>query len=299
MSSLLREQADFKKRLAAQPSLKRHIVPRSADSENNLAAIGSQPPSAKKQRGESYFKDFRGRISTAVASAPVSATGSPLLTGQSSATRHAGTLVYHIINHLKKVCAPQTEEDIQTATGIQVNEVDNLRARLTENKKIIYDPDSETFEYKPDYDLRTKDDLLMLLQSRAYESGTDIKDLKDCVLNVREAAEPLVREGRVYTIRNKDNAPRLLFYNTHPAIRVSVGDEFKDLWHQVRVPDEADLSKELDFAGLKQMEVFQKKVTDPSDGKGKKAKQRNRRVKITNTHLEGIDLTKDYVVDAK
>ena len=31
----------------------------------------------------------------------------------------------------------------------------------------------------------------------------------------------------------------------------------------------------------------------------KKSKQRNRKVKITNTHLEGIDLTKDYEVEKK
>lgn len=46
-------------------------------------------------------------------------------------------------------------------------------------------------------------------------------------------------------------------------------------------------------AGLKTMEVFEKKViTEP---KQKKSKTRNRKGKITNTHLQNLDLTVDYV----
>jgi hypothetical protein len=46
-------------------------------------------------------------------------------------------------------------------------------------------------------------------------------------------------------------------------------------------------------AGLKTMEVFEKKViTEP---KQKKAKNRSRKGKITNTHLQNLDLTVDYV----
>ncbi|RKP37863.1 hypothetical protein BJ085DRAFT_23378, partial [Dimargaris cristalligena] len=191
---------------------------------------------------------------------------------------------------------PQSFEEIEIALGVDVKSSEEIRQRLIENTKIIFNADVGTLEYKPTYDLRTPDDLLTLLQSRTYECGTDIRDFKDCILNVREAAEALIKQGLVLAIRNKDNVPRYLFYNPHPAVRVDVNPEFKEEWNRLKVPDEADLSKELDRAGLKQMEVFQTVISD-KDSKSKKPKARNRRVKITNTHLQGIDLTTDYVVE--
>ncbi|CEI86307.1 hypothetical protein RMCBS344292_00750 [Rhizopus microsporus] len=40
------------------------------------------------------------------------------------------------------------------------------------------------------------------------------------------------------------------------------------------------------------MEVFEKKVT--AEVKPKRSKTRHKRIKITNTHLSHIDLSKDY-----
>jgi hypothetical protein len=37
--------------------------------------------------------------------------------------------------------------------------------------------------------------------------------------------------------------------------------EFKKMWSEIRIPDETDLPKALETAGLKTMEVFEKKVT--------------------------------------
>ncbi|KAJ1969341.1 transcription factor TFIIE beta subunit, TFIIEB, Tfa2, partial [Dimargaris xerosporica] len=70
----------------------------------------------------------------------------------------------------------------------------------------------------------------MLLQKRATQGATELKALSDSYLNVREAVEPLIRQGRVLAIRNKDNMPRLLFYNTHPGIQINIAPEFKSMW---------------------------------------------------------------------
>lgn len=37
--------------------------------------------------------------------------------------------------------------------------------------------------------------------------------------------------------------------------------EFKKMWAEIPIPDETDLPKALEVAGLKTMEVFEKKVT--------------------------------------
>lgn len=70
--------------------------------------------------------------------------------------------------------------------------------------------------------------------------------------------------------------------------------EFRDIWHRLRIPDEIDLPKELEKAGLTHMQVFDKK--GPGDIPKRKPVRRNRKMKITNTHMKGLDLTKDFVI---
>ncbi|OMJ28631.1 Transcription initiation factor IIE subunit beta [Smittium culicis] len=144
------------------------------------------------------------------------------------------------------------------------------------------------------------------------------------------AIEELAAENKILTINNKDNSPRILFYNRYQGIfkpptttskskskgdvetldapassntegsecnsknGSAISEEFKSIWFGLRVPDETDLGFEMDKAGLKQMQVDKRKQSSLDDDK-KKLKTKNRRIKITNTHLEGIDLTKDYV----
>jgi len=128
------------------------------------------------------------------------------------------------------------------------------------------------------------------------DGGMDMRDLKDSLSKVPTAVEELIQSQQILAICSKDNAPKTLFHN-EMQLDIRLEPDFKEMWHSLKIPDETDLPRELEKAGLKTMEVFEKKVAK-AEPKLKKAKQRNRRVKITNTHLEGIDLTKDYDANA-
>lgn len=112
----------------------------------------------------------------------------------------------------------------------------------------------------------------------------DYKDLKDSYLKLGEAVEELANEGQILVIRNKDGNPRVLFYNEMD-YNTPIDPEFQKMWAEITIPDETDLPKHLEnglywvsvlsynsivntllcfffitTAGLKTMEVFEKKV---------------------------------------
>jgi len=76
---------------------------------------------------------------------------------------------------------------------------------------------------------------------------------------------------------------------------IEVEKEFVDLWHSLKVPNETDLLKDLASEGL-QATAAEASIpkTGPTKKKGKKSVHRQRQAKIINTHLAGIDLSKDY-----
>ena len=93
--------------------------------------------------------------------------------------------------------------------------------------------------------------------------------------------------------------------------------EFMDLWHDLKVPNDVDLLKQLASGtfhhpsiccplttiaeGLKKTEAESAPIRAATKKKGKRGgAPRQRQVRITNTHLKGeIDLSRDYVAPGK
>ncbi|KAI8140393.1 hypothetical protein BJV82DRAFT_645848 [Fennellomyces sp. T-0311] len=200
--------------------------------------------------------------------------------------------LYTVIQFLKDCESPQSVVSIASRSKVDIQKSQTLWDKLVNNDKIEYDPINRTFAYKPAYQIKSKEDLLDLLIKKRDEGGMDYKDLKDSYAKLGDAVEELANEGQILVIRNKDGNPRVLFYNDMQ-YNTPVEEEFRSMWAKIRIPDETDLPKALENAGLKTMEVFEKKVV--SEPKLKRSKTRNRKFKITNTHLANIDLSKDYV----
>lgn len=94
--------------------------------------------------------------------------------------------------------------------------------------------------------------------------------------------------------RSKDEVPKVIFFN-QCIPDYSIDERFKSLWSSQTVPDAAELAKELEKAGLKGMEEIDGglggRQAPPAAAKKKTAKRNNRRIKITNTHIEGLDFS--------
>lgn len=72
--------------------------------------------------------------------------------------------------------------------------------------------------------------------------------------------------------------------------------DVKQLWHGQIIPDEHDLQARLQKAGLKGLDVIQEKPKQVTSNK-RPSTNRYRRIKMTNTHLEDFDFSKEYSGD--
>lgn len=138
------------------------------------------------------------------------------------------------------------------------------------------------------------------------------------------AIDELEKEGEVLCTRTvKDGQLRMVFWNEIKPKEMGEGmlveKEFLDLWHELKIPNDVDLLKQLENGaslplslllsidyryteGLQATNAEQSAPKAPIvKKKGKKGgAPRQRQVRITNTHLRGeIDLSKDYPVPGK
>lgn len=146
-----------------------------------------------------------------------------------------------------------------------------------------------------------------------------MRSLKESWKEAPQAIEELEKEGDVLVTRTaKDGQLRMVFWNELKAseekggMLVEKGEsdsfwycakqcqhvalaEFLDLWHSLKVPNEVDLRRALEQEGL-QTTAAEAPVPKGQTGKkkGRKSAPRQRQVRITNTHLKGVDLSKDW-----
>ncbi|KAF9907660.1 hypothetical protein EC991_010692 [Linnemannia zychae] len=280
MSHFKSATSEFKKRLADQPLIKRAVVTPLSTQDDGPIYTGSN--ANPNNNGLQVFSSSKKK-KTEVYSQPQ----------DTGAGKHINSLLLNAINYLKSTDDPQTVEDLRRKGGVDLDAKPELYNLLKMNDKVAYDTRDHTFAYKPTYHIKNKEDLLALLEKRKNEGGMDYKELKDSYSKLLEAVNELASEGRILVVKNKDGAPRVLFWNDQ-RYNTAMDQEFRDIWHRLRIPDEIDLPKELEKAGLTHMQVFDKK--GPGDVPKRKPVRRNRKMKITNTHMKGLDLTKDFVI---
>ncbi|KAF9165585.1 hypothetical protein BGZ80_001557 [Entomortierella chlamydospora] len=274
--------SEFKKRLADQPIIKRAVVTPLASSGLDDGPLYTSSNANPNNNGTQVFRSSKKK-KTEIYSQPQ----------DTGIGKHINSLLLNAINFLKTSDEPLSIEDLKRKGNIDLEAKPELFQLLKANEKVLYDQMNGTFVYKPTYHIKSKEDLLMILEKRKNEGGMDFKELKDSYSKLAQSVEELANEGRILVIRNKDGNPRVLFWNDQ-RYNTAMDKEFRDIWHSLRITDEIDLSKELQKAGLTHMQVYDKK--GPGEAPKRKPVRRNRKVKITNTHMKGLDLTKDFVM---
>ncbi|KAJ2808923.1 transcription factor TFIIE beta subunit, TFIIEB, Tfa2 [Coemansia guatemalensis] len=257
MSDLFAQQKEFRKRVATQPVVaQRRIV-------NPSTAMSYRRPTEEEPEAAKVHKD------------------ATLL-----------TRVYQVIDFLIKSQRPCTANEIRMHIPDFYDDGPEFQ-HLANNEKVIYNSQDNTFAYKPEFDIRTPEDLVEYLKNIPDRGGLEVKKLNDSYLADKQSKviADLRERKLILATTDKDNRPRCIFYNHWP-LDDQVDEEMKTSWIRLVVPDESELAIEMKKADLKPTQI---EKNEEENTEVKKPKKNQRKTKITNTHLVGIDLTKDYV----
>ncbi|OXB40452.1 hypothetical protein B1J92_M05863g [Nakaseomyces glabratus] len=168
---------------------------------------------------------------------------------------------------------------------------DKVIGLLKKLERIEFDEKKSTFKYLSTYDVHSAQELLTLLKNQVTFKGISFKDLKDGWPQCEETINDLEEESQILVLRTKkDKTPRYVWYNRGGNLNC-IDEEFVKVWENVQLPQFTELPRKLQELGLKPASI------DPSSVKRQTTrvevkKKRNRRGKITNTHMAGI--LKDY-----
>ncbi|KAJ6519411.1 transcription initiation factor IIE subunit beta [Mycena sanguinolenta] len=295
MSQLAKDTAAFKSALKRQDYTSWHSQPPAA------AAATPPTPAANAAEADPDFvpssKKKPRPKSNVVWSQPAD-TGSG---------NNVNTQLVYAVEYLKGTPNPTRLQDIALLTNTPLLEDPVLLEKFKAHDRIEYNPKTDLYSYKHEYNFRSKPALLTEIQ-RATKSGRGIhvKALKEAWKEAPAAVEELEEEGEVMVTRTvKDGQLRMVFWNeikpNEETGGMPVEQEFMDLWHSLNLPDDVELRRELAKEGLQLTTAAQAPVRAPTKKKGKRGgAPRQRQVRITNTHLAGdIDLTRDYAPPGK
>ncbi|KAJ7785879.1 transcription initiation factor IIE subunit beta [Mycena metata] len=294
MSKLAKDSAAFKSVLKRQDYTSWHSQPNSTPAP--VPAPAPPPSEADPDFIPSSSKKKSRPKSNVVWSQPAD-TGSG---------NNVNTQLVYAVDYLKSTPNPTRLEDIALLTNTPLLEDPVLLEKFKAHDRILYNPKTDLYSYKHEYNFRNKPALLTEIQ-RATKSGRGIhvKALKEAWKEAPAAIEELEAEGEVLVTRTvKDGQLRMVFWNeikpTEDSGGVPVEKEFMDLWHDLKLPDDVELRRELAKEGLQLTAAAQAPVRAPTKKKGKRGgAPRQRQVRLTNTHLADVDLTRDYVPPGK
>jgi transcription initiation factor TFIIE subunit beta len=270
--SLDAQLAAFKHRSQNQPVLHRNVV-------------RPQPPT------NDYASHFESTASTSDPSTlqpPKKRQKTTIVYSQPKDTgmgQHLFTQLTYAVDYLKKQPEPIPDEKI--ASYLSTTMTPALKHLLQNDPRVAYHQDTDLYEFRPLHNIRNASSLVAVLATQSTGAGLAVKELKDGYPNIEEDLGALETQGHVLVIRGKkDGVPRMVWYND-AKLNVTISEEFKEMYHGLKVPEAGDLPRELEKVGMTPASVDPRSIKRVVVEKEKKKKGR-RRGKITNTHLMGM-----------
>ncbi|KDN41061.1 hypothetical protein K437DRAFT_258417 [Tilletiaria anomala UBC 951] len=196
------------------------------------------------------------------------------------AGRLENTQLASAVDALKRETNPVRLEDFALGLGSGFESLldrnSSLYSRFANHERVVLNSINGTLTYRPDYELRSKGDLMQLIRDRydaVYPSKKDVPygtrrlplkpvikmtDLRESWPDVKVAIEQLTknvpREEREVLVwkQSRDGLIKGVSWNPIRGEEVKdVDQEFRDLWHSFNSPDAVDLSKQLEADGMR------------------------------------------------
>ncbi|KAG5860024.1 transcription factor IIE beta subunit domain-containing protein [Encephalitozoon hellem] len=198
--------------------------------------------------------------------------------------RHTNTYIHSVISLLKQYDRPLTFEEIKDKTRIDLHNNYMLLQSIKKNPRIV--ATHSTLMFKPLYSIRGVEDLRKVMREINGEEGLEMNKLMDSPVNIAPFVEELRRNEEIIVLNDIDGSEVVFWNDMHEK---PVDPQIKSLWSQVRISTYHDLIRELNTAGLKTEKV--ENVKKRPTIKIKKDRRSRRRIRITNTHVKGLDLS--------
>lgn len=196
---------------------------------------------------------------------------------------HINSYVHRILDIIKKDDRPFTFKEIYNNVGVNLLANMPLMKALRNNPKIFID--QESLKFMPLYNIRSTFDLEEILKNNGGE-GIEMSKLSDSPVDIKPFVVELREQNKIFLIKDMDNS-EIVFYNdldVRPACA-----EIRGMWNMIKIHNYHDMVVELNSAGLKNAStqtVLKKAVV-----KKEPKKRSQRRIRITNTHVKGLDLS--------
>ena len=106
-----------------------------------------------------------------------------------------------------------------------------------------------------------------------------------------DSINKLEKEGKLLVTRNKKDGQARMVWPDDPSLTIHIDDEFKNIWHKIKLPAADALADELEREGLTPTNKARGVKAKPKVQE-KKTKKPRKSGKTTNTHMIGI--LRDY-----
>ncbi|WUR03631.1 transcription initiation factor IIE subunit beta (tfa2) [Vairimorpha necatrix] len=190
--------------------------------------------------------------------------------------RHTNSYLHDILTFLKSTSGSVTFTDLYNKLKIDIHSNLRLLNALQSNEKIRIQ--NNLIEYLYTYNIKNKEDLVEIFKNK--KEGIELVKLKDNPVDISGFLED-------FLILKDNDGSEVVFYNELHIDKLD--EELINLWRAVKIPGYQDMLSELNCAGLKsdKNEVVKRKIIN----KKAKSKKYRRNIKITNTHVKGLDLS--------
>lgn len=191
-------------------------------------------------------------------------------------------------------------QDLSIMADVPMIMEESAAEKLRAHPKIQFHPATNLYSYKAEIVVDSKDAILTEMQRHGKKGvGVSIKNLKESWKGSVDAILELEQEGKVIIIRSgKDDNPKFAFWNPITQEQRDmqiIDDEFKTMWLEQNVPEDADIVRSLSSGdqGMT-LTVSHAMATKPQQKKKARKVNKPRPTKLTNTHIQGVDLSIDY-----
>ncbi|KAJ4491281.1 transcription initiation factor IIE subunit beta [Lentinula edodes] len=168
---------------------------------------------------------------------------------------NVNTQLVYAVNHLKSTHNPMRLQDLAILTSTPLDTDHVLLEKFKTYDRVVWDPKTDLYSYKHDFDFRNKAALLTEIQRQTHRGGgIPVRALKESWKEAPAAIEELKAEGEVLVTRTtKDGQLKMVFWNPVKPTEESGGmlveqaaiHQFLDLWHELKAPNNVDLSEQL------------------------------------------------------